>query len=547
MRKIWRVLFLFTLVVVLISTLSIKVIAQNKPSTPVEQPTTLESIGEGFPVTLDGQAIFLVRNRIGSFNAEERAKAITGRLEKIADDESLSTNQLTIKVDPDEQSPSVVLGNTVIVTITPQDAKLYKGSQTQLAKVALESIREAIERYRLERQPDNLLRYSISTLIASLSAFLLLSGIWFISRRMFPKLQRSITALIPSWRIQNYEVISSQKIGLLFLRGLQIARFLVILTLIYFYLTFVLRLFPWTRQFGDIFLNYFLQALKLITDNIARSLPNIFTVLLIVAITYYLIKAIKPFFTSIERGSLVLQGFYTDWAQPTYNIVKFLIFALAAVIAFPYLPGFHSPAFQGISVFLGVLFSLGSTTAIANIVGGVILIYTRAFGLGDRIAIGDVTGDVIEKSLLVTRIRTPTNQIITIPNSSLLNTNVVNFSVSNREFNRPLILQTTITLGYDLPWTKVYQTLIEAALATKSILNAPEPFVLQTSLDDFYVSYQLNAYTAQPNQMLLIYSELHQNIQDKCNEVGIEIMSPHYSALRDGNHTTIPENYLPLD
>jgi small-conductance mechanosensitive channel len=237
----------------------------------------------------------------------------------------------------------------------------------------------------------------------------------------------------------------------------------------------------------------------------------------------------------------------TDWAEPTYKLLLILIIALAAVVAFPYLPGFDSPAFRGISVFLGILFSLGSTSAVANVVGGVILIYTRAFQIGDRIQVGDIVGDVIEKTLLATRILTVTNKIITIPNASLLSSNVINFSVASRELKRYLILQTTITLGYDLPWRKVHQTLIQAALATENILQDPPPFVVQTSLDDFYISYQLNAYTDQPNLMVRIYSELHQNIQDKCNEVGIEIMSPHYSAMRDGNQSTIPENYLPAD
>ena len=328
---------------------------------------------------------------------------------------------------------------------------------------------------------------------------------------------------------------------------MQFIRTLIILTILYFYLTFVLRLFPWTRKFGDGFLQYFFRALEVFSQEIAKYLPNIFIILLIIFITHYLLRAIKPFFTALSRGTLVIHGFYPDWANPTYNLLSLLIIALAIVIAFPYLPGFNSPAFQGVSVFLGVLFSLGSTSAIANVVGGIILIYTRSFQLGDKISIGDVIGDVIEKGLLVTRIRTPANRIITIPNSSLLNTNVINFSVSQREFEQPLILQTTVTLGYDLPWRKVHETLKEAALATKFIVSEPAPFVLQTSLDDFYVSYQLNAYTDHPSKMVYIYSELHQNIQDKCNEVGIEIMSPHYKALRDGNHSTIPENYLPED
>ncbi|WLT39209.1 mechanosensitive ion channel family protein [Synechocystis sp. B12] len=217
------------------------------------------------------------------------------------------------------------------------------------------------------------------------------------------------------------------------------------------------------------------------------------------------------------------------------------------MLAFPYLPGFDSPAFRGISVFLGLLLSLGSTSAITNVIGGIILIYTRAFRIGDHIQVGDVIGDIIEKNFLVIRICTPTNQIITIPNSSLLISNVTNYSISSRELNKYLILQTTITLGYDVPWQKVYQTLIEAALNTEHILKSPVPFVLQTSLDNFYVSYQLNAYTNQPNLMVIIYSELHQNMQDKCNEVGIEILSPSFTALRDGNTSTMPENYLPSD
>jgi small-conductance mechanosensitive channel len=347
--------------------------------------------------------------------------------------------------------------------------------------------------------------------------------------------------------LQNFEIISSNTIGRLVLRLLQIFRTLAILTFLYFYMTFVLRLFPWTRKFGDDFLQYFFQILDFFAQETAKYLPNIFVILLIIIITYYLLRVIRPFFTAIERETLVIHGFYPDWAKPTYNLLSLLIIALATVIAFPYLPGFNSPAFQGVSVFLGVLFSLGSTSAIANVVGGVILIYTRSFQLGDKISIGDVIGDVIEKGLLVTRIRTPANRIITIPNSSLSNTNVINFSVSQREFEQPLILQTTVTLGYDLPWRKVHATLKEAALATQLIVSEPAPFVLQTSLDDFYVSYQLNAYTDHPKRMVHIYSELHQNIQDKCNEVGIEIMSPHYNALRDGNHSTIPENYLPSD
>ena len=546
MKKIWRYLGLFCLVLLLTLSPIFMIAAQNNPAKQ-GQETPLETLGEVFPVMLDNQELFTIRQGIGSFSAQERAKSITDRIEKIADDDALSPEDLTIKIDPEDKNPSIILGDTVIATITSKDAKLQAVSQEVLAERALAKIKAAIVRYRQERQPDNLLKDAVLTVSATLATVLIFWVIIFISSRVFPQIQRLITSLVPGVVFQNFEIISSQTIGIFSLRVLQFIRTLIILTILYFYLTFVLRLFPWTRKFGDGFLQYFFSALEVISQEIAKYLPNIFIILLIIFITHYLLRAIKPFFTGLERENLVINGFYPDWAKPTYNLLSLLIIALAIVIAFPYLPGFNSPAFQGVSVFLGVLFSLGSTSAIANVVGGIILIYTRSFQLGDKISIGDVIGDVIEKGLLVTRIRTPANRIITIPNSSLLNTNVINFSVSQREFKQPLILQTTVTLGYDLPWRKVHATLKEAALATQFIVSEPAPFVLQTSLDDFYVSYQLNAYTDHPSKMVYIYSELHQNIQDKCNEVGIEIMSPHYKALRDGNHSTIPENYLPED
>ncbi|MFN7513432.1 mechanosensitive ion channel family protein [Microcystis sp.] len=546
MKKIWRYLGLFCLVLLLTLSPIFMIAAQNNPAKQ-GQETPLETLGEVFPVMLDNQELFTIRQGIGSFSAQERAKSITTRIEKIADDDALSPEDLTIKIDPEDKNPSIILGDTVIATITSKDAKLHSVSQEVLAERALAKIKAAIVRYRQERQPDNLLKDAALTVSATLSTVLIFWVIIFISSRVFPQIQRLITSLVPGVVFQNFEIISSQTIGIFSLRVLQFIRTLIILTILYFYLTFVLRLFPWTRKFGDGFLQYFFSALEVISQEIAKYLPNIFIILIIVFITHYLLRAIKPFFTGLERENLVINGFYPDWAKPTYNLLSLLIIALAIVIAFPYLPGFNSPAFQGVSVFLGVLFSLGSTSAIANVVGGIILIYTRSFQLGDKISIGDVIGDVIEKGLLVTRIRTPSNRIITIPNSSLLNTNVINFTVSQREFKQPLILQTTVTLGYDLPWRKVHATLKEAALATQFIVSEPAPFVLQTSLDDFYVSYQLNAYTDHPSKMVYIYSELHQNIQDKCNEVGIEIMSPHYKALRDGNHSTIPENYLPED
>ncbi|MDJ0560991.1 MAG: mechanosensitive ion channel family protein [Microcystis sp. M53599_WE4] len=539
MKKIGHTLLIFFVVLLLTLTSPLLGIAQN--------PTQPENKIDGFPVMLDGKTLFFIRRGVSSFSAEERANTITRRIERIAQNDSIPIENLTIEQIPDDNSLYLSVDQEVILTVTERDAKAYRSTPKVLAQQALQKIQVAIAQYRQDRKPEQLLKNIIYTVIATFAFLIISFAVIKISGKLFPFIRRLIESLTPGIKIGNVEIISSSNISFFWLRVLRIIRLLVLFLLLFNYATFVLRLFPWTRVFGESILGYFYQSLELVLSSIAQYLPNAFIIAIIIFITYYLIGLIKPFFTAIERGNLVIPGFYTDWAKPTYNILLVIIIAIAAIVAFPYLPGFDSPAFRGVSVFLGLLLSLGSTSAIANVIGGIILIYTRAFRIGDHIQVGDVIGDLIEKNFLVIRICTPTNKIITIPNSSLLSSNVINFSISSRELNRNLIIQTTITLGYDLPWRKAHTTLIEAALETEHILKEPAPFVLQTSLDNFYISYQLNAYTNQPNLMVIIYSELHQNIQDKCNEAGIEILSPSYTSLRDGNTTTIPENYLPSD
>lgn len=548
MKKICHTLVTFTITLLLVLTISTVGIAQNlaQPEA-LQSQTQTENIIDGFPVTLDGRPIFFIRRGVSSFSAEDRAKAITQRIKRIAQNYSTALENLKIAPNPYDSSLYLSLDKEVILTITEQDARAYFSTPEVLARDALQRIKDAIDQYRQARRPEQLLRNTLYAAIASFAFFGAVFLIVKLSGKLFPWFRALIESHAPGIKIQNAEIISSSKISFLGLRILQIIRLIFLLLLLFSYVAFVLRLFPWTRVFGESIVDHLFQSLELILSAISKYLPNALIIAIIIFLTYYLIRIIKPFFTAIERGNLVIPGFYTDWAKPTYNLLLVIIIALAAVLAFPYLPGFDSPAFRGISVFLGLLLSLGSTSAITNVIGGIILIYTRAFRIGDHIKVGDVIGDIIEKNFLVIRICTPTNQIITIPNSSLLISNVTNFSISSRELNKYLILQTTITLGYDVPWQKVYTTLIEAALNTEHIIKTPAPFVLQTSLDNFYVSYQLNAYTDQPNLMVIIYSELHQNMQDKCNEVGIEILSPSFTALRDGNASTMPENYLPSD
>jgi small-conductance mechanosensitive channel len=337
--------------------------------------------------------------------------------------------------------------------------------------------------------------------------------------------------------------VSEARITELLIYFARIARFGITLLLFYFYIPLMFSFFPWTRSYGAKLLGYVLSPIARGWAAFVSYLPKLFLVFVIAWFSYFAIRAARFILKEIERGTIHWPGFYPEWAMPTFKIIRLLILAFALVIMFPYLPGSESPAFKAVSIFLGVLFSLGSSSAVANIVAGVILTYTRAFRIGDRVQVADTVGDVTEKTLLATRVRTVKNAYITIPNSLVLGSHIINFSTSAQ--GQGLILNTGVTIGYDAPWRQVHELLMGAAALTPGVLKEPKPFVLQTSLDDFYVSYEINAYTDRPERMSEIYSHLHQNIQDRFNEAGVEIMSPHYNAVRDGNATAIPESYLP--
>jgi len=299
-------------------------------------------------------------------------------------------------------------------------------------------------------------------------------------------------------------------------------------------ISFGTPIFIFYRLFG-----YVLMPFKTIFSGIIGFIPNLITIVVIILVFRYLIKGLRFLTEEIDKGRLTFKGFYPDWAYPTFNIVKILLYAFIFIVIYHYLPGNESPVFRGVSVFVGIIFTLGSSSLIGNVVSGLVLTYMRPFKVGDRIKIGDLTGDVMEKTPFVTRIRTPKNEEVTIPNSSIMSAQTFNYSQSARTYG--LILHTTAGLGYDTPWRKVHELLLEAAKRTPDVLENPRPFILQTALNDFYVNYQLNVYVADAGKMAQIYSDMHQNIQDVFNEAGIELMSPHYQAYRDGGHITIPD------
>jgi small-conductance mechanosensitive channel len=310
------------------------------------------------------------------------------------------------------------------------------------------------------------------------------------------------------------------------------------------YLPFVLSFIPETKEVADTVFGYVMTPVNFLITGFLAFLPGLFFIIVIIYITKFVLKFLKYLTGELEREAVRLEGFHADWAKPTFNIARVIIIAFAAIICFPYIPGSESAAFKGVSIFFGVLFSLGSTSAISNIVAGIVITYMRPFRVGDRVEIGDTIGDVTERSLLVTRVRTIKNLDITIPNSSILGNHIINFSKNAAE-KTGVILHTSVTIGYDVPSGDVITALIKGAKSTQMILQTPEPFVLVKSLDDFYINYEINCHTKHPEKGALIYSYLHENIKNELHNAGIEILSPHYNAVRDGNDLTVPPENKP--
>ena len=359
---------------------------------------------------------------------------------------------------------------------------------------------------------------------------------------------------LPSLTVGKMEVLSDEQLSRVVTVAIRGLYWATLVTLFLIYLGFVFSLFPATQFIVGESVRYILKLTLFFWRSLTAFVPNLLSIVTIIIVANLIMRLMEVLARALYLEQINIRGFYKEWIYPTFKIARTLVIIFAVVMIAPYLPGYDSPAFQGMTVFLGVLLSLGSSSAVANLVAGVVLVYMRPFKVGDRVRIGrddTVVGDIVEMSFLVTRLRTTKNEDITVPNAMVLGGAMTNYSSSGK--HRGLILHTTVTIGYDVPWQKVHELLLAAAAktdhvmmdcdpeASKDSIRCTDPFVLQKSLDDFYVAYELNAYTDEPQKMNQTYSELHKHILDTFNAAGVEILSPHYAAQRSGQDVAIPE------
>jgi small-conductance mechanosensitive channel len=496
-------------------------------TTPLLAQETASPAGEGevatAPVELDGAVLLTVRGA-SSLPAEERARLIEERLTAVAADSTIPVDSLrAIAV---EGVSRIVAGDRPIMAVTTADATVEQIPVNELAAAHVMRLRQAIVGYREARSPTALRTNALNALGATVVLVLTVVFVFWFWRWLDRMLTSRLKARIQTVGIQSFEVMRAERIWSA-LRSLLIAlRTLALLTIALVYSGFVLAQFPRTRGLSRGMVAFALGPLQVIANGFVAAIPSLVFLVVLFFVFRLSLRVIRLFFEAVERRTVTLANFDPEWAEPTYKIIRIFAIAFGLVVAYPYIPGSESAAFRGVSLFIGIVFSLGSSTAISNIIAGYMMTYRRAFKVGDRVKVGGAFGEVVQTRLQVTHLRSPKNEEIVVPNSQILASEVVNYSSLARTSG--LILHTEVGIGYETPWRQVEAMLILAAERTSGLSRDPRPFVLHKKLGDFAITYELNVYCSDVAAMMQLYTALHRNILDVFNEYGVQIMTPAY-------------------
>lgn len=506
----------------------------------IQRIDSLRKVTTGSPLIIENDTLLILYARSGGMLPEARVQAAKEVIEELG--HRLTFKADTLYVFESEFSSDIMAGNRVILSITETDALWQGKPRSELAgeytTIIQEEIGELHKRYGLQKK---LLRLCLALLIITVQLLLFKLTAWLFTRWRF-KVMRKIMRIVKPIQIKDYELLNAHRQGRSLMFFYKMLHYLAILVQLFISVPMLFSIFPETETITYTVLGYIWDPIKDIFNSLIGFLPNLFKIIIIILCFRYLVRGLKYFAGEISSGRLQINGFYPDWAAPTFYILRVLCYALMLVMIWPLLPNSNSAVFQGVSVFMGLIVSLGSSSIISNVMAGMVMTYMRPFRIGDYIKVGDIVGEVIEKNVLVTRIRTRKNELVTIQNSNMLSAQTSNYTEAAKTYG--IIVHTKVTIGYDVPWQLIKQIMESAALDTPGIKKNPKPFMMTTALDDFYVEYEINAYTDNSATLPRIYSELHQNLLKRFFEAGVEIMSPHIYARRDGIDTQMPADYL---
>jgi len=500
---------------------------------------SLRQITPGAPLIFDDDTLFVLYARKGGKLAETRVREAKEMITAIG--QSLSFTVDSIYTFEDELSTDIMVGSQVIVSITDMDGLWQHKSRTELANEYLPIIKQTIddlhEKYGLQQKIRGILMAAALLFVL----YLLIRFTNWVFGHFRMKLIRKVVNLLRPISTENYKFLNIHRQCVMVMIAYNTLRYILIVIYLFLVIPTLFYIFPETQTFTMTVFSYIWDPFKDIVKAVIDYIPNIFQIAVIWVCFYYLVRFIRYICNEIAADRLKISGFYPDWARPTYFILRVLLYSLMFVMIWPLLPNSNSQVFQGVSVFIGIIVSLGSTSIIGNLISGMVMTYMRLFSIGDYIKVGDIVGEVVEKTILVTRIRTRKNEVITIQNSNLMGSQTSNYTVAAK--NYLLIVHTKVTIGYDVPWQKVKEIMESAALETPGIKHKPRPFMMTTALDDYYVEYEINAYTDDAVKLSAIYSNLHQNLLKRFFEEGVEIMSPHIYAHRTDLELQMPPEF----
>ena len=468
------------------------------PQAAAAGPTAEEAgaIPSRAPVIVDGIALFSVRG-VSAYPAEQRAADISRRIAEFADDPTVFVDSLTVV--PAADWDEVQAAGRRVLSVFDSDARLEAVARPVMARAYAASVRAAIERYRRDREPARLADATLKSLGATLALAALLVGVTWLHRRLHALVETRYRTRVKGVQVSSFQFVRAERVWQAVIGVGSAAWAAVVLVALFLYLHYVLTSFPWTRGLGSGLAGMIAVPLRYLADGAISTFPKLVFLAVFILVTRYLLKIVRLFFDAVGAGTVTFGSFAPEWATPTYKLVRILIVALAVVVAYPYVPGAQTDAFKGVSLFIGVVFSLGSSSFIGNVIAGYSMTYRQTFRAGDIVKIGQHVGAVDAAGLMVTRLRTPKNEEVIVPNSQILGADVVNYSTLAKQ--RGLVLHTTVGIGYETPWRQVEAMLLESAARTEGLLKEPKPFVLQTALGDFAVTYEINVHSDTPALM----------------------------------------------
>ncbi|HET9362399.1 MAG TPA: mechanosensitive ion channel domain-containing protein [Vicinamibacterales bacterium] len=507
--------------------------AQPQPAPAAQAPPSLAAVavrdaipsGEAFTLTYFNRPIVVLRARVLGRGPAERARIAVGVLDGLVAERTTSP----IESRTIEGGSLIFVGNRVIFGLAPPDIDELAGETLEgVTAQALMRLQQAFDEAGEAYTAAALVRAAIAAAIALVIGLLVLWGLGRARRGVAAKLAAISERTAARAGLDDPVALRASRL-FEFERGLVNAVTAALqLVVVYGILSFVLGQFPYTRPWGESLSGFLWTTLKDLLLGAAYAIPGLFTVVVIFLLARLLVRLVASWFRSVERGRITPAWIHPETAQPTRRILTTLVWVLAIVVAYPYMPGSETEAFKGVSVFVGLMLTLGSSGLVNQIVSGFTVTYSRAMRVGDFVKIGDVEGTVTHLGLLSTKLKTLQLEEVTIPNALVASQTATDYSRYAEA--EGVFTPTSVTIGYDTPWRQVHTLLLLAAERTPGLRQEPKPRVYQTSLEDFYVKYTLWVSLERQESRLVTFDRLHANIQDLFNEYGVQIMSPNYLA-----------------